>query len=556
MRKLLLGIILSLCIIPLASASQSSEVTLYQETADSESKELLIDLPSDISPGFKALKVSISGSSDGDVSEVVYFCKDVAGNISWRNFCPNLASQRMKNEIQFVPYDPIKNPRQTTNTAIIAFAVLGAITGASAIAKKNPVSTSSNGPENVNQPGYLAQLSKGGVLVASTKLGRGDRKNIWRRPINKKIDRFVSNVGTQVSGFSPLSTRVLSDGNYLRSLIGPVSLLLYPASISVGILASRSLHQEALPPSLSYILAMMIVGILDAFAGILLSSAFVMSVMLGGHFNSLNSILTVAGICLLAFSPALLAGAFRPFRRVVWDFTSLWERMTDYLLASILTGWVVQQIVLGLPGLSGYQLSITKNAREIALFAVVLIILRFALEDFSIRLFPLRLSVLEPEYRVRSILQQIIALIFKVSIFGLVAGRFVGLSLELLIGVILFSIPLIMGVFEDRFPKSEMVQKWMPTGVIEMLVMTISGYVIALLVQTRYPNARSYILMSFIFLSLPGFILKILALFGKEGAQDWRITRFGVLAYRFLGVIALGLLIYIILSGLLISNNV
>jgi hypothetical protein len=325
---------------------------------------------------------------------------------------------------------------------------------------------------------------------------------------------------------------------------------MYPLAIAAGILSSRSLHQQALPPSLLFILLMMTIGVIDALAGFLVSIAFILSVFIGGHLTSLDEVLTVAGVSLLAFSPALLAGAFRPFRRPVWDFTSLWERITDYLLASILTGWVVQQIVLGLPGLSGLQLPITKDARLIAIFAVVLVVIRFALEDLSMQLFPQRLVALEPNYRERTIVQQVFATVFKVGIFSIVAGRFIGVSAELFIGIALFTLPLIMGIFEDKFPKSTAVQKWMPTGIMELLVMTLGGFFLAIAVENRYPNARTYILVSFVVLSLPGFILKILALFGKEGARDWKVTKIGTLAYRVLGVVALAALLYIILAVL------
>jgi hypothetical protein len=213
-------------------------------------------------------------------------------------------------------------------------------------------------------------------VVASTQLGRGDKSSLWNKPINQRIDSTVSKTGTRISGFTPLGARILSDGNYQRSLIGPFSLLIYPISLAIGVLASRSLHQEALPPSLFYIILMMSLGVLDALAGLLVSLAFAFSILFGGHLNSFDSFLTVCGVALLAFSPAILAGAFRPFRRRVWDFTSLWERITDYLLASILTGLVIQQIVLGLPGLSRLQLPITQDASTIAFIAVGLVILR------------------------------------------------------------------------------------------------------------------------------------------------------------------------------------
>jgi hypothetical protein len=107
------------------------------------------------------------------------------------------------------------------------------------------------------------------------------------------------------------------------------------------------------------------------------------------------------------------------------------------------------------------------------------------------------------------------------------------------------------GVFEDKFPKSAAIQKWMPTGIIEMLVMTIGGYFLAILVASRYPNARTYVLVSFVLLSLPGVLLKIIGLFGVEGEEDWKITRSGKIIYRVFGVVALATLLYIILSGVL-----
>jgi hypothetical protein len=143
----------------------------------------------------------------------------------------------------------------------------------------------------------------------------------------------------------------------------------------------------------------------------------------------------------------------------------------------------------------------------------------------------------------------------KVAIFSVVAERYVGISAELFIGISLFVLPLAMGIFKDKYPKSKSLQKWLPIGIIEMLVMTLGGYFLALSVQDRYPDARTYVLVSFVLLSVPGFLLKILNLFGEDGAEDWKITKFGVIAYRVLGVVALSVLLYIVLSGVLVSSG-
>ncbi len=562
-KKILLATFVLMNLATLASAAQNSEQTLYQTITQAEAESLNISVPASSPPGFKSLEVKISGMNQQPQLKTILFCKNLKGVIHWNNLCPDLtkaaaqtALESAKTRSDLPQYSPLTDPKKTTDTAVIAFAALTVVTGAGTLATKILGSPSTPTADTGGNSGYLAQMSRGGVLVASAELGRGDKTQLWQKPMTQKMDGVFAKWGRKISGSSPLATRILSDGNYLRSLAGPFSLFIYPISVALGWFASRSLHQEALPPSLTYILIMMTVGVIDAFAGLVTAFAFALSVLIGGHLTSLDSVLTIAGVALLAFSPALLAGAFRPFRRSVWDFTSLWERITDYALASVLTGWVVQQIVLGLPGLSGLQLPVTIHARVIALWAAGLIILRFAAEDIALRLFPGRLNKLEPEYRERTILQQVLATIFKVTIFGVIAGQFIGLSAELFIGVGLFGLPLVMGIFEDKFPKSAALQKWMPTGIIEMLVMTLAGYFLAILVQARYPGARTYVLVSFVLLSLPGLLLKMLALFGKDGAEDWRITKAGKSAYRILGVIALGALIYIILSGILVSNNV
>jgi hypothetical protein len=560
MRKIILGVFIFLSFAPIAHAEQNTDVILRQSITQAEADEFDIQIPENEPPGFKSLEVQISGIGKQSEFKTILFCKDLQGIIHWDNICADLTAVAAQTALETAvtrddlpTYNPLSDSKQTTNTLIIAFAALSAVMGASALARKKrekPVADADDGA------GYLAGVTSSGAVVSSAIVGRGDTSRFWNRPINQKIDRFVTNSGNQISGFSPLATRILADGNYQRSLIGPFSLLIYPVAIALGVVSSRSLNQQALPPSLMFILLMMTVGVIDAFAGILVSITFAFSVLVGGNLTSFDSVLTVLGVCLLAFSPTLLAGAFRPFRRDVWDFTSLWERGTDYLLASILTGWVVQQIVLGLPGLSGLQLPITIHARSIALWAAALVIIRFALEDISLRLFPQRLRNLEPKYRDRTTGQQIFTVIFKVATFSVVAAKYIGISPQLFLGVALFALPLLMGVFEDKFPKSAFVQKWMPTGIIELLVMTIGGYFLATLVADRYPSAGTYVLVSFVLLSIPGFLLKILALFGEEGPEDWKITQIGRVAYRFLGVAALAVLIYIVLSGLLISNKV
>jgi len=559
-RKILITTFFLLNFATLASASDGTASILYQTITQQEALDLNLTIPSSTLPGFKSLEVKVAGAGQAETFKKILFCKSINGTIHWTNICPDLtamAAQSALNAAQhrsdLPPYNPLSEPRKTTDVAVVAFAALTAVTGAGALATKI-LNTNEN--PSTNQAGYMAQLSRGGVIAASSLLGRGDKRTLRRKERKNRMDRVLLRSEQKISGISPLVTRIISDGNYLRSLVGPISYLLYPIAISLGWWGATSHQRQALPPTYALILAMMLVGVLDSLAGVVAALTFGLSIAIDGNINSLDSALTIMGVSLLVFSPALLAGAFRPFRRSVWNFSSLWERCTDYLLASILTGWVVQQLVLGLPGLAGLQLPTTIHARQIAIYAAALIVLRFAAEDLALLLFPKRLNDLEPEYRARSIFQQMLSTAFKVAIFGIIAGKFIGISAQLFIGIGLFALPLLMGIFVDKFPKSAALQRWMPTGIIEMLTMTVVGFFLAGLIQHRYPDARTYVLISFILLSIPGLVLKLLTLFGIDGDDTWKVSRYGSIVYRTLGIVALGILIYIIFSGILISNNV
>jgi hypothetical protein len=56
--------------------------------------------------------------------------------------------------------------------------------------------------------------------------------------------------------------------------------------------------------------------------------------------------------------------------------------------------------------------------------------------------------------------------------------------------------------------------------------------------------------MSFIILSLPAMVLKLLSMFGGGYLPTWKSTSGGKALYRMGGILALGLLLYIIFIGI------
>jgi len=194
-------------------------------------------------------------------------------------------------------------------------------------------------------------------------------------------------------------------------------------------------------------------------------------------------------------------------------------------------------------------------AHLLGILAGILVLVRYGLEDLVSYLYPARIQAIEPLYRDQSRNQSFATITMKIIVFLLVAEPFFGFTSSLWIGLTIFTVPMILALFESHFPKSKVIGRWIPKGIIEMITMTTSGYLIARVLNWYPQSATGYLLTAFVLLGIPGFILKVLPLFAGESSDEWKESRNGKLIYRIGGLIAIALLGYIITTGLLLSNN-
>ena len=173
-------------------------------------------------------------------------------------------------------YDPLAHPGKTSNTMIAAFAALSVL-AASGVGAVGSASASMGGL----QQGFLAQLGRANILGISAALGRGDKSRSWKSPLTSRLDGLFTRWANRVSGFSPLFANVLADANYLRAMVGSISIITYPVAAVIGFAASASVHHHALPPTIFLLIATMLLGVLDAFAGLIAYSIFVLSILFG-----------------------------------------------------------------------------------------------------------------------------------------------------------------------------------------------------------------------------------------------------------------------------------
>ena len=571
-RKLMLVtlFILQISIMP----SWGADTVVIDRLTTAEAENLDIQIPADVPPGYHEVVIEISDDSGVVDEKVLAFCKDLNGTIDWASNCPELV--RIYTEPELIPiterselpsYDPAQEPDKSKDLQVTAFAALAALTagGAAAASQKSGADSnarrededSKEGSDENSEDGSedksdeesddLASVSAGDLKKIERDPGRGDLSRTWRAPFTERTDTLFAGLITSISPHSPILARTIADGNYLRAIFGSLSsLLLIPGAI-LGVLALQDTSGQALPPATWIVMAIIALSTLDAMAGLVSGMIFTLGVVLSGNFTSRDEILTIAGLFIIFYAPALLASAIRPLRRLAQDRDSLWERATDYGLVTLLSGWMMFKMIGALNALAGVQLVISFAARDIAILASAFILIRLLLEDLTTYLYPVRLNKSAGKFLEPDTIQKIISLEIKLFIFIEIAKPFVGYNIKLLLGTIIFAIPSIISIFfDDRFPKIPVLHRLLPSGAFKIVAMVFIGTLAAGFIQGLFSDARTFLAWSFVVLAIPGLILSLLGKMAKKPSSDWKVTPLGNTAYRILGVLVFLAIIQIV----------
>ena len=555
-KKIFLALILitQISVLP----SWGADTVLIDRITQSEAEDLDIQIPPETPSGFHQIQIEVSDDSGVVSSKTILFCKNLLGEIKWDNNCPDVveaAQGFMK------PYDPMDNPEDTQSTQVAAFALLASLAaGKAASNNKNSGSKSgenSDATDENSRDDYeesedsedLASVGAGGLALIKRKDGWGDRSKTWRIKRTDSVDLGWKRFAESISSFSPLVARTFGDGSYLRAMVGSLSTLLYPVALGLGIYALIDSNLQALPPATWVVIAIALLGTIDAAAGLLASATFVIGVAVSGNIFSREEVLTVAGLSIIFFAPALLASAIRPIRRLISGADDRWERITDYALVGLLSFWSIEKIVGALNGLSGLKLPISADARQIALIVAIAITLRVIMEDLATYAYPVRLEKVSPDYKDPSTFQQVISLEFKTFLFVTLAIPFVGFNIQLALGTFFFLLPSILGLtVGDKYPKLPVIGRILPKGALKIVAMVFIGSIFANWAEGLFEKPEDFIPWSFVLLAIPGLFLKFAGDLSQKPKNDWRRTDFGRTVYR-VGGIAIYILIVQMVRG-------
>ena len=546
MRKLLLLtlIFLNFSVLPADAAEQK---VVIDRLTQSEAEDLDIEIPDEVPPGFHSITIEVYDDNGTVSQKEIEFCKDEEGVVQWDNKCPNLnldeesapvtpepePVKAIKAGLQ--PYDPMSDPETTKGLHLAAFAALAALTTVKRDEKQSD--------EEAEQES-LQSVASGALKLLKNEPGKGDLSQTWDNRFTDDTDFAFVALAHRFNRFSPLLTRTIQDGNTIRAIIGSFAALLIPIGFILGIIASVNTGAQALPPVWIIVGAIMAVAIFDAFAGFVAGFVFFMLALVTGNITNRPELLTTIGVMVLFFAPALLASAFRPFRRLVRNRDDLWERMTDYALGTLLTFWVITKMVAAMNGLARLELPITEYGTELAFFAAALLLVRVALEDIAVEHYPMRLRSLHVEIKTPSQRQKIQSLAFKIFVFFIMAAPFVGSTLNLVLGTLLFAIPQITSLsLEDNLPKKKL---YLPKGVFKTVVMIFVMALASNLIEGAFSSPEAFLKWSFVVMALPGFFLHYLDAITDAPESDWKTTEKGRKIYRIGGVVVFILMVLVV----------
>ena len=540
MKRLALFLVVALNFIAFPAWAEG-EVILDRLTKE-QAEELNIVIPNKTPPGFHSITIEVYDDNGVIKDKEIPFCKGLRGQINWDNKCPDVVAlasfeQLMKIKVRedLPPYAPAQEPEKSSDLQIGALAALAALAGA----KKNERSENESevDAQSENQQEELTSIESGKLLQVARDPGWGDRSSTWLMRFTPWSDSFFTSLALLTNKFSPLVARTSVDGSYLRAIFGGYSLSLYPLGALLGVKALIDTRGQALAPVLITILLIVALAVLDAFAGFVAASIFFVGTLIAGNVFSRSEVLTVLGLMAIFFAPALLASAIRPLRRLVHDSDELWERITDYALTILLTGWIVEKMINALNGLAGVQLAVTYQARTIAIVSACLIALRIIGEDVATYLYPVRLESVTVDLPAPSTRQQITSGIIKTFFFVLLATPYVGFNPQLILAGIIFVIPMIAGLtFADKLPRSIVFDRLNPKGTLKFVLLAFVGTLLGTMLQENFADPTEFLKWCFVIVAIPGFLLSIISWFADSPAKDWKTSRFGRVVYRLVGV--------------------
>jgi hypothetical protein len=442
------------------------------------------------------------------------------------------------------PYDPMSEPKSVVSL-LGDMAGLMALAGMAVAGRRRENDSDDDSDSDERGSGEVSD-----VAVKHHSVSAQSKTDRLRMPRSSIMDRVIEALPVTLSRFSPMVGRVVTDGTYLRSLLGLTWIIMPVLGIIGGIGSAISTDFNAVMPSLAWLILIVVIGTFDALAGFIAASTFGLLIVLGGGINSADSIRGLLGIWVFSFAVPMLASASRPFRRKdAVGLVGIWDRTADFVMIVLFGAWAAGSMFGSLPGLTGFRPSYADDVSRIQIIVLVVLILRYLLENSAVILTPGRmLELSDSKLPDPSNAQVVISSLFRTASFTFVAIVFIGNNWALWTGAALYLLPKLVAIVDDKFPNSEALHRYLPRGILKVTFMMFVARWWGQLLTSNIDDTEKMLTFGFVFLGMPGFITTVLGWFGRSSSQPWKqnwFTRIGGLILLVVG--------FLIVRGVLLS---
>jgi hypothetical protein len=437
-------------------------------------------------------------------------------------------------EYQSQSYNPLTDTETVTTLSITFFALLAAWGVADSPARRS---------DEFEGDQTTFDGADGGALGRGASDRRDSRKGLIT---SIYLDQLRSAWTITSNRFSPLFSRLISDSGYLQYSLGSAVLVFPLLGALLGALAFSDIQGigGVTTPTFAICATIIALGAFDAGAGFIASVVFGLCLLTSQRFGNIYDFRIFLGISILWFAPSFIANATRALRKSRRDSNG-WERFTDVVVGSLITGWAIRCMVLGLDGFAHLKLPLGAYAAELGLIAGAAIAVRYMIEGYVNQkshyylayLSPRSLNALHPNFR-------LIGWFVKGSLFLFFAVSFLGATWQLWVGLGYVMLPTLIKVIKDKFPNSSTLFQILPVGIPALVFMTILGKFYSNYIHTLSLDPASASRTIFVLAPIPGFIIGLLKFFGREpkaGDKRWYMRDNMTALYRVGGVILFSL---------------
>jgi hypothetical protein len=358
-------------------------------------------------------------------------------------------------------------------------------------------------------------------------VGWGDALAWWSAPAMTALDRVSVAATEYTSRVSPVLSRIINDGAYLRAMVGGAMVIPYAIALLLGAIAvDTTADSIAAAGSIGMLSIILILGTLDAFAGLIgILSFTVVSVSMFG-IHTLGDVRYLLAMFIAGFAPIILSTTFRKIRRPkVESLSDVWERVIDVFMIAFVASLTTLSVVGGISAFAGATVPLADNAKNLVWVITGVALTRILLEEFAARSFSARLDSINPtEVSGPGSIQQWVSLVFKYAVLVVMIGDMVGWGWWLWTGALIMFVPGIMGMTLPELPKSKLLTQLIPGGLAALLLATLLSTWSGEIVGAVFAGSELYGPLSFLLVPLPVIIVAIVGMFAA-GGEKWYIER-------------------------------